>query len=214
MAVSDMKGRFEGGVVKSRPGEPVWELARLYPYQGEWTEEAYLVLETNKFVEFSDGIIEVLPMPTITHQLIVLYLYRLLWAFVQKHDLGEVLSAPVPVRFRPGKFREPDVFFVAKAHKAKLRGRYPTGADLIIEVVSGSNQDRQRDFVEKRADYALAGVAEYWIVDPKFKQITVLTLAGEEYNEQGVYEVGELCSSHLLTGFSVDVQAVFASAER
>ena len=46
-----------------QPGEPPWDVALLYPLQGSWTEDDYLELGTNRLVEFSDGGIEVLPMP-------------------------------------------------------------------------------------------------------------------------------------------------------
>lgn len=49
---------------------------------------------------------------------------------------------------------------------------------LVMEVVSGGPQDRKRDLVIKRAEYAAAGIPEYWIVDPESRRITVLTLVG------------------------------------
>ena len=55
----------------SRRGEPTWELALLFPFQGEWTESAYLALDTNRLIELSDGCLEFLPMPTVLHQLIM-----------------------------------------------------------------------------------------------------------------------------------------------
>ncbi len=65
-------------------GEPAWDVARLYPAQGTWGEADYLdlVAQTNRLVELSGGNIEVLPMPTMTHQDIMLFLYELLKAFV------------------------------------------------------------------------------------------------------------------------------------
>ena len=48
---------------KSAVGEPVWEIAELFPQQGDWTEEGYLSLDTNLRVEFDDGVIQVLPTP-------------------------------------------------------------------------------------------------------------------------------------------------------
>ena len=54
-----------------------------------------------------------------------------------------------------------------------------------------------------------AGVAEYWIVDPLERQITVLTLDGVEYHEAGVHTDGE-ASSALLAGFKIDTTDVFA----
>jgi len=54
--------------------EPGWEVALLFPAQGEWSEDDYLWLtdHTRCLVEFTDGHIEVLPMPTDAHQRIVL----------------------------------------------------------------------------------------------------------------------------------------------
>ncbi|MDP9373848.1 MAG: Uma2 family endonuclease, partial [Chloroflexota bacterium] len=48
----------------------------LLPLQGQWSEELYLWLtdQTNRLVEFTDGYIEVLPMPTDRHQSILLFL--------------------------------------------------------------------------------------------------------------------------------------------
>jgi hypothetical protein len=48
-------------------GEPTWEIARLYPAQGTWSEQEYLNLNTNQLVEFSDGFVEFLPLPKTTH---------------------------------------------------------------------------------------------------------------------------------------------------
>ena len=57
----------------------------LEPLQGLWTEAQYLALtnQTNHLIEFTDGVIEVLPMPTDTHQRILAYLYRRFFALVE-----------------------------------------------------------------------------------------------------------------------------------
>lgn len=198
---------------KVEAGEPVWELARLFPYQGEWREEDYLALETNLFIEFDHGYLEFLPMPTRAHQRIMLYLYRLLWAFVESRQLGEVLTAPMPVKLSEEKYREPDVVFTAYDSPEKFKGAYPTGADLVMEVVSGSQEDRKRDLVVKREEYAKASIPEYWIIDPENNRITVLHLSGKIYQEHGVFGEGERASSVLLDGFEVEVTAVFAAAK-
>jgi hypothetical protein len=54
--------------------EPAWDVARLFPDQGRWSEDDYLALDTNRPVEFSDGYVEFLPMPTLSHQLMALFL--------------------------------------------------------------------------------------------------------------------------------------------
>jgi Uma2 family endonuclease len=193
-------------------GEPVWSLAYLYPPQGKWTEEAYLALPGGIQVEFTEGHVEVLPMPTLAHQFIVLYLYRLLNDYVQSNQLGWVLAAPLPVRLRPSVYREPDIIFLSAAWPERRASDYPDGADLVMEVVSGGREDRRRDLVVKRAEYAAAGIAEYWIVDPDEKAITVLRLQGDQYVEHGRFTEGNALSA-TIPGFAVSVTDVWAAAQ-
>jgi Uma2 family endonuclease len=187
--------------------EPAWEIARLFPAQGDWTEDDYLDLETNRLVEFSHGHVEVLPMPSVYHQMIVRMLFRLLEKFVVEHDLGEVLFAPVSVQLWPGKYREPDVVFISATQRERITQQYLIGADLVMEVISPD--DRRRDVVKKRREYAQAGILEYWLVDPEQHKITVLTLDGVHYVEHGVFDRGDQATSRLLAGFVVEVSAVF-----
>jgi Uma2 family endonuclease len=194
----------------SRRGEPAWEVAFLFPAQGDWTEAEYLGLDTNRLVELSDGCLEVLPMPTILHQMIVFYLLKLLDAFVAANAAGKVLPAPLPVRLWSGKLREPDIVYLRPERLRNLRGQ-PEGADLVMEVVSEGEENRKRDLEIKPTEYAQAGIAEYWIVDPEEQRITVLTLAGPAYREHGVFGAGTQASSVLLPGFTVAVGEVFAA---
>jgi Uma2 family endonuclease len=66
--------------------------------------------------------------------------------------------------------------------------------------------------VEKREEYAEAGIPEYWIVNPLNRTITVLTLEGDTYREHGIFAPGAQATSVLLAGFAVDVRAAFAAA--
>ncbi|HJT76435.1 MAG TPA: Uma2 family endonuclease [Gemmataceae bacterium] len=185
--------------------EPTWEVAYLFPPQGGWSEEEYLALRGNRLVEFSDGSLEVLPLPTTSHQLLVAYLYGLLLAFVGSRNLGTVLFAPLRVRLWAGKFREPDVVFMAKEHAGRIGEEFWDGADLVMEVVSDDEEDRRRDLQTKRREYARAGIPEYWIIDPREGQITVLRLAGKRYAVHGQFSRGTAATSRLLAGFTVDV---------
>ncbi len=191
----------------------MWELARLFPAQGSWSEEAYLALDTGRLIEYSEGFLEFPPMPTMAHQDMLIFLFELLKAYVLKHQLGKVYVAPVPVRLRAGRYREPDVFFVSTQRVHEAEGKYPSGADLVMEIVSGSPSDRERDLVQKRHDYAQAGIPEYWIVDPDEGAITVLWLEGEAYVEHGRFAGDETATSRLLPGFAVAVAGVWAAAQ-
>ena len=198
---------------KPKKGEPAWGLAALYPLQGYWTEEEYLALEGNLLVEFTDGFIEVLPMPTILHQRILVFLFDLLRPAADAINIGEVLFAPLRTKFRVGKWREPDLI-VFDPEQSTPDGKYPTGAKLVVEVVSPDDRSQQRDYVEKRADYAKAGVAEYWLVDPQALTILVLRLEGNAYAEHGTFRPGGVADSVLIPAFKVDVAALFAAGKR
>ncbi len=196
-------------------GEPAWDVALLYPLQGAWTEEDYLrlALSENWLIEYTDGCVEFLQMPTIEHQLIVRFLLDVLRAFVEPRNLGVVLFAPLPVKLLPKAYREPDLIFNFAAHHAAQKTDYYERADLVMEVVSASKRDRIRDYEEKREIYAQAGVSEYWIVDPAEKRVTVLALEGSVYVEHAA-EIGQgMVASKLLDGFAVDVAAIFAAGE-
>ena len=192
--------------------EPTWEIAQLFPDQGHWSEEEYLALTTNHLVEYANGRLEFLPMPTQSHQFLVLYLYHALFTFLAQNPVGTVLLAPLRVRLWAGKHREPDVVFMLAVHEERRGEQYWDGADLVMEVISPD--DRRRDLVTKRHEYAQAGIPEYWVVDPQAQQITVLALAGKRYAEHGVFGLGETAVSRLLPGFAVEITAVFAAANR
>ena len=189
-----------------------WEIAHLFPAQGHWSEEEYLSMDTNHLIEFSQGQLEVLPLPTFSHQRLVALLYRLLLGFVEERGLGDVMFAPLRIQLGQGKFREPDLVFMAAEHADRLGEQFWQGADLVMEIVSPN--DPERDKVTKRREYAQAGIPEYWIVDPTDTSITVLTLQGQEYALHGEFVAGETALSVLLEGFKVDVADVFFEVSR
>ena len=179
--------------------------------QGFWTEGQYLKLTSwsNRLLEFTDGRIEVLPMPTQEHQAISQSLFLALYPFVRNIG-GNVFYAPLCLRLREGKFREPDLLLVTDADDPRCRNDYWLGADLVVEVVSPDNPGR--DLIDKREDYAEAGIPEYWIANPIAGTLTVLVLSGGEYREHGVFRPGEQAGSPSLPGFSVDVGEMFDAA--
>ena len=191
--------------------EPAWDIARLFPNQGQWTAGDYLILNrnTNRLVELADGVVEVLPTPTRSHQRTVLFLRDRLQEFAQPRNLGEALVSPYPVQLSPSRFREPDVVFMLAEHAGRLGEDFAEGADLVMEVLS---EDRSRDLVTKRREYAEAAIPEYWIVDLRDRRVAVLKLEAGEYVPHGQWRAGERAASALLDGFEVDVAAVFAAA--
>src|SRR5215212_2525263 len=176
--------------------------------QGLWTEEQYLraTEHSRRLLEYTDGHIEVLPMPTDKHQVISQFLLLALLPLMRKLG-GKVLYAPVRMQIREGKYREPDLLLVLNENDPRRQNAFWLGADLVIEIISPD--DPERDISVKRGDYAAAGIPEYWIVNPEDETITVLRLEGDRYAEHGTYYRGDIASSVLLENFTVSVNDVF-----
>jgi Uma2 family endonuclease len=176
----------------------------LLPLQGIWTAEQYLRLtdQTRHLIEFADGVIEVLPMPTERHQAMVEFLFFRLRGLVEQLG-GKARFAPLRLQIRPGMFRAPDILLLRDANDPRRQNRFWLGADLVMEIVSPD--DPERDTLVKRADYAAAGIPEYWIVNLDAETIAVLALNGAAYREAGVYRRGDIAVSVLLDGFAVAV---------
>jgi len=194
--------------------EPTWDIAKLYPLQGTWSESEYMSLRPSRIVEYDHGYLEIPDVPTEAHQSIVAFLYQALLAFVMARNLGKVLFAPLRIKLWEEKYREPDIVFMSTQHADRRINEYWLGADLVIEVVSEGEENRERDLVKKREDYARGGIPEYWIVDPEQSMVTVLRLEGNAYAVHGEFAPRAAATSALLDGFSVDVAAVFAAAKQ
>ncbi len=197
----------------SQRGEPSWEVAYCFPRQGEWTDEDFLAFESSNFpVELVDGCLEFLPMPTYSHQRLVRFLFLQLDRAAQMSRRGEASFVPCPIRLWDSRFREPDVFFLS-AERVARREDPPQGAEIVIEVLSQGQTNRDRDLVVKRNDYARAQIPEYWIVDPEQSSVTVLVLAINQYIIHGEFKSESIATSVFLPEFSVNVTDLFASAQ-
>jgi Uma2 family endonuclease len=192
-------------------GPQEWKelLVEILPPQGQWSQEEYLILTDHRtrLIEFTDGFLEVLPMPTDKHQSLLKVLFLAFFGFFESSRGGSVQFAPLRLQVRPGKFREPDLLLLRSAADPRRQDRFWVGADLALEVVSEDKPER--DLIDKRSDYAEAGVPEYWIVNPSTETITVLRLAGDAYVEAGTYRRGDSALSVLAPAFSIAVAVVF-----
>lgn len=205
---SDRYGGEERLVMITSQQELREVLLEALPAQGRWSEEDYLWLtdRTRRPLEFSDGAIEVLPMPTDQHQVILFLLAQLFAGPIQPRG-GVVLFSPLRLRVRPGKFREPDILILRDARDPRRQNRYWLGADLVVEIVSADKPER--DLVEKRQDYAEARIPEYWIVNPLNETIAVLVLRDGVYVDRGPFVRGTRATSALFPDVSIEVNAVF-----
>lgn len=209
---------IDPGTVRSRLGEPTWELARMYPRQGEWTEEAYLRIVdlVDDRVELVDGCLEFLPMGNLLHALLVDFLLDAVKSHCRLVGAPfRAVTAPTPAKLSDRQFRDPDVSVLRLESLVGDRRRQPTAADilLVVEIVSPGDDARERDYETKRRVYAESGIAEYWIVDPDEHRVTVLSLDHGVYRVRGEFERGTQATSGVLPNFAVDVSAMFSDAE-
>ena len=179
-------------------------LLEIVPRQGEWNERDYLWASSisNRLVELVDGHLEIVPMSTQHHQAIIRFLFFRLYMLMGTVG-GEVVFAPLRLRLWNGRFREPDILLLLAADDPRSANEFWHGADLVVEVVSPDKPER--DTVEKVADYAQAGIPEYWIVNPLTQTITVLQLEADDYVVHGEWGRGEIATSVLLPNFAVNV---------
>jgi Uma2 family endonuclease len=56
--------------------------------------------------------------------------------------------------------------------------------ELVVEVVSPGDLQRDRDYIAKRSQYQSRNIPVYWIIDPQVQEILVLTLTSTGYQEQ------------------------------
>lgn len=97
---------------------------------------------------------------------------------------------------------------VASAPRATLTRDMPPPA-LVVEVVSPGQANRERDYRYKHTEYAARGIAEYWIVDPETRQITLCQWVSGQYEDQ-VYSGEEILQSTVVPGFGLTTAAIFA----
>jgi Uma2 family endonuclease len=184
-----------------------WEVLRFFPRQGNWFVEEYLIVNelTNHYIELHDGRIEVLEMPTKRHQDIVFWVASKFKDHCKRTDAGAAVMAPYPLRISETTYREPDVVVAIAEHRAWLQDKYATGADIVVEVLS---QDRNRDLVMKRDEYAAAGIQEYWVLDPRDVRVVVLVLRDGEYFVHSEAVKTGVVTSAVLSGFSIEVAEI------
>lgn len=79
---------------------------------------------------------------------------------------------------------------------------------LVIEIVSPGTTNHNRDYRYKRTEYAARAIAEYWIVDPETRQITVCEWVEGQY-EDTVFEGEALLRSPLISNWALTINQIF-----
>ena len=179
--------------------------------ENEETEyEKYQNLPEGTHAEFIDGKIYYLDSPNTKHQRTSRRLMSRFDIYLQGKTC-EAFQAPFDVKidFEFDKSSEttlqPDILIICDDEKLDEKGVF--GApDLVIEILSPSNPDH--DKVKKFEKYLLAGVKEYWIVDPIREEINVYLLDYGRY-EETTYVKGDVIKVSILDNLHIDVTDLF-----
>ena len=110
------------------------------------------------------------------------------------------------VLIRPGFRRIGDlgIYLVGERSSQRRPARAP---EIMIEVVSPSQTARDRDYVEKRAEYHAINVLEYVLVDYLEERVTVLSHAPGDYTER-VLTAADTYTTPLLPGLAIPLVEV------
>jgi Uma2 family endonuclease len=159
------------------------------------TLEEYLNYDdgTDTHYELVDGVLVEMPTESTENTQIAMFLISVfLQLGIPYYQLG--IKQQIAVHSDKATARDPDLIVHSESSARAIRGLkqallgfdMPTPT-LVVEIVSNSTTDkksRDRDYLEKRSEYAARGIPEYWIIDPIQQVILVLTLVAESYKEQ------------------------------
>ncbi len=159
--------------------------------------------------EFINGEVVVHSPDRAEHIIVRKRLEKLLDTFVERHNLGLVLSEKALCVF-PRNDYMPDVCFwkPEKAALIEANTRKFPAPDFVVEILSDSTESRDRGV--KFEDFERHGVEEYWIVDADARSV-------EQYVRNGdtLERVDEAGSGRLIcrtvAEFEISTAAVFES---
>jgi Uma2 family endonuclease len=151
--------------------------------------EEYLAYDdgTDNLYELFNGELIVVPPESGKNVQIANYLLMMFLPIVG-HQRVRGHGLELEVRGEP-RNRYPDLTIIREEHIQQLALRNTirqamAPPDLVIEIVSPGEIQRERDDVAKRSQYLDLGIPEYWIVDPVEAFVTVMTLKHGQYQEK------------------------------
>ena len=173
-----------------------------------FTYEDYRNTPEDERYELIDGELIMAAAPSVIHQIVQDNIGLPLNLFIRANNLGRMLYAATDVYLSDTNVVQPDLLFVSRERAHILTYSVVNGApDLVVEILSPSTA--RRDAIQKRELYARYRVPEYWQAETDSPRVTVLALAGADYEVAGLYGMGDTLVSPLLPGFRLDVDDIF-----
>ena len=155
--------------------------------QGMYTVEDYYALSEDERLELIDGVIYNMSSPSSIHQVLTGKIFNKIENYIMgKKGKCIPIISPMDVQLDcdDKTIVQPDVMIVCDRDKIQ-KGVVYGAPDFVVEVLSPSTLRRDKSL--KVSKYMCAGVREYWIVDPKKKNIVVYADDGEEDYDIFIY---------------------------
>jgi Uma2 family endonuclease len=173
------------------------------------TVENYKLLpETGPRYQLIQGDLYMAPAPNRFHQEISRNLQFELHSYLKRHPIGKLFNAPFDVYLDEVNVFQPDIIILLHERLAILTEEGAEGApELVVEILSPKT--RRLDLVNKKKEYARAGVKELWIIDPETRAITI-----HQFTSDGVEKIRQVheqdtLSTDLLPGFDLAAEMIF-----
>lgn len=167
---------------------------------------------SNSRMEYINGEIIVMTSPNINHQALLGDLYVIFKQYF-KGKKCKPFVAPFDVHFRKIDIDVPDVMQPDLIVICDMEGnindknKYMGTPGLVVEILS--NSTRSRDMVVKLNTYLTSGVNEYWVVDPRSKNMLIYVFDDYSIDQFIPYKPGEIAVSSVFEGLKVDVAELF-----
>jgi Uma2 family endonuclease len=174
-----------------------------------WVENR--AAEPNRY-ELLNGRVVMTPPAGYPHGEIEATLVALLRQHVAARKLGKVFGSSQGFELPSGDTVAGDASFVSserwQAAPPPEPGKFlRVVPDLLLEILSTSTASRDRG--EKKAINARNGVREYWLVDPRAREVLVFGLIGASYAEPVIHAVSGRCESRVLPGLEIEIGEIF-----
>lgn len=161
--------------------------------------------------EIIDGDLYVTRRPHMRHQTVSVQFVIELGKWSKQTGLGRVISEPGLV-YANDQAVAPDLVWIRYDRLETIfneNGHLHESPEIIIEILSASKADAERDREKKMALYSRQNVPEYWIVDWRMEMIEIYRHNQQQLSLVNTLSRTDQLTSQQLPGFSCVVSTFF-----
>jgi Uma2 family endonuclease len=162
--------------------------------------------------ELVEGVLVVVPPVSESERGPNEMLGHLLLRYKEDDPQGSALDLTLPenlIKTPRSRRRADRVIWTGLGRTPNVRKDRPT---IAVEFVSAGKRSVQRDYVQKRDEYLVAGLKEYWIIDRFRRRMTVYRREQDKVVEVLIREL-EVYRTPLLPGFQLPLAKLLALSD-